>query len=159
MYVYVLSLARRGVKYYLRNSYFLSHFFSPRGRYSSFVQLHQCPYNSKLLTAPTRQRQLRRLFACVPRQLQLWRCFLFAFYHLLWVRGCRVREGRCQERWAMEHSKSEGPMPYWIWEASNCWLERVDPDKLCRMMQGRKGIIFVGEFHISRPCREGTCRS
>eukprot|EP00903_Cladosiphon_okamuranus_P016384 g15109.t1 len=36
-------------------------------------------------------------------------------------------------------------MPYWTWEASNCRLEEVDIEKFCRVMEGRKGILFVGD--------------
>lgn len=36
-------------------------------------------------------------------------------------------------------------MPYWSWEPSDCWLESVDAAKFCDIVEGRKGILFVGE--------------
>lgn len=48
------------------------------------------------------------------------------------------------EKWAKRHS-GEGPMPYWEWQAEECWLEKVDASKFCRVMEGRKGLLFVGE--------------
>ena len=36
-------------------------------------------------------------------------------------------------------------MPYWKWKPDNCRLDEVDAAKFCRVMEGRKGILFVGE--------------
>ena len=37
-------------------------------------------------------------------------------------------------------------MPFYIWEAEHCLLDTVDADKFCRVMEGRKGLLFVGEL-------------
>lgn len=36
-------------------------------------------------------------------------------------------------------------MPFYAWEAETCFLDTVDADKFCRVMEGRKGMLFVGE--------------
>ena len=36
-------------------------------------------------------------------------------------------------------------MPYYIWEADECFLDTVDKEKFCAVMAGRKGILFAGE--------------
>ncbi|CAM9571411.1 unnamed protein product [Ectocarpus sp. 8 AP-2014] len=36
-------------------------------------------------------------------------------------------------------------MPYWKWEPSACRLEEVDKAKFCRVMEGRKGLLFAGD--------------
>lgn len=41
-------------------------------------------------------------------------------------------------------------MPYWKWEPSACRLEEVDEAKFCRVMKGRKGLLFAGESHMVR---------
>ncbi|CAN0339444.1 unnamed protein product, partial [Pylaiella littoralis] len=41
--------------------------------------------------------------------------------------------------------EGEGPQPYWAWEPSACKLEEVDAAKFCRVMKGRKGLLFVGD--------------
>ncbi|CAN0105017.1 unnamed protein product [Scytosiphon promiscuus] len=52
-------------------------------------------------------------------------------------------EIRCSQAWAEENR--EGTMPYWSWEASECRLESVDAAKFCDVVEGRKGILFVGD--------------
>lgn len=43
-------------------------------------------------------------------------------------------------------------MPFYAWEAEKCFLDTVDADKFCRVMEGRKGLLFVGEYClVSRP--------
>ena len=44
-------------------------------------------------------------------------------------------------------------MPYWTWQPSNCELDKVDADNFCRVMAGRKGLLFVGEgcFFAKKP--------
>lgn len=39
----------------------------------------------------------------------------------------------------------EDPMPYYTWEPNRCLLDTVDEAKFCRVMEGRKGLLFVGE--------------
>eukprot|EP00903_Cladosiphon_okamuranus_P017591 g16203.t1 len=36
-------------------------------------------------------------------------------------------------------------MPYWKWEPSSCHLEDVDAERFCAVMEGRKGLLFVGD--------------
>lgn len=36
-------------------------------------------------------------------------------------------------------------MPFWKWQPDNCRLEEVDAAKFCDVMEGRKGLLFVGE--------------
>lgn len=40
-------------------------------------------------------------------------------------------------------------MPFYDWEAEKCFLDTVDADKFCRVMEGRKGMLFVGECDMS----------
>ncbi|CAM9720701.1 unnamed protein product, partial [Ectocarpus sp. 12 AP-2014] len=56
-------------------------------------------------------------------------------------------EKRCRERWTDEHQGQAPlpPMPYWKWEPSACRLEEVDKTKFCGVMEGRKGLLFVGD--------------
>ncbi|CAB1096144.1 unnamed protein product [Ectocarpus sp. CCAP 1310/34] len=56
-------------------------------------------------------------------------------------------EKRCSERWSAEHDGvgPVPPMPYWKWEPSACRLEEVDEAKFCRVMEGRKGLLFAGD--------------
>eukprot|EP00903_Cladosiphon_okamuranus_P011478 g10810.t1 len=52
----------------------------------------------------------------------------------------------CLREWIEEdHQEGGGDMPYYTWEAEDCSLETVDKDKFCRVMQGRKGLLFVGD--------------
>ncbi|CBN79344.1 conserved unknown protein [Ectocarpus siliculosus] len=53
----------------------------------------------------------------------------------------------CGKRWSAEHEGEEPvpPMPYWKWEPSACRLEEVDEAKFCRVMKGRKGLLFAGD--------------
>ncbi|CAN0037514.1 unnamed protein product [Ectocarpus fasciculatus] len=62
----------------------------------------------------------------------------------------------CYQTWA-EHHGSEEPMPYYTWDAAECSLDDVDEEKFCRVMEGRKGILLVGErvscasdYHVVR---------
>ncbi|CAB1104360.1 unnamed protein product [Ectocarpus sp. CCAP 1310/34] len=67
-------------------------------------------------------------------------------------------EGSCGERWSEEH-QGQGhapPMPYWKWEPSACRLEEVDQISFCGVMEGRKGLLFVGEGRVvRRPKKDG----
>ncbi|CAN0202375.1 unnamed protein product, partial [Laminaria digitata] len=36
-------------------------------------------------------------------------------------------------------------MPYWKWKPDNCRLDEVDAAKFCIVMEGRKGLLFVGD--------------
>lgn len=36
-------------------------------------------------------------------------------------------------------------MPYYVWDAEECFLDTVDAGKFCAAMSGRKGLLFVGE--------------
>lgn len=56
---------------------------------------------------------------------------------------------RCSEKWEKGHP-SEGPMPYYEWKADKCLLEHVDEVKFCRVMEGRKGLLFVGKVMMCR---------
>lgn len=59
---------------------------------------------------------------------------------------CVGRAGlsRCSSVWARQHP-NKGPMPYFEWQPQECWLEKVDAAKFCHVMEGRKGLLFVGE--------------
>ncbi|CAN0425103.1 unnamed protein product [Ectocarpus sp. 12 AP-2014] len=50
----------------------------------------------------------------------------------------------CYQKWA-EHHGTEEPMPYYTWDAAECSLDDVDEEKFCRAMEGRKGILLVGD--------------
>eukprot|EP00904_Undaria_pinnatifida_P012817 jgi/Undpi1/8666/HiC_scaffold_25.g11131.m1 len=54
------------------------------------------------------------------------------------------RSPGCSQKWAEQHP-GERPMPFSIWEADNCFLDTVTADKFCRVMEGRKGLLFVGD--------------
>ena len=51
---------------------------------------------------------------------------------------------RCNKKWVEEHA-GQGPMPYYTWEAEECFLDTVEKEKFCTVMAGRKGILFAGE--------------
>ncbi|CAM9751170.1 unnamed protein product [Pylaiella littoralis] len=53
-------------------------------------------------------------------------------------------EQRCKVSWESDQ-RGAVPMPYWTWEASECRLNTVDAESFCRVMEGRKGILFVGD--------------
>lgn len=56
------------------------------------------------------------------------------------------RRRRCDAVWEDEdHPGPKVPRPYWSWEPSNCTLDAVDEAKFCRVMEGRKGLLLVGE--------------
>ncbi|CAM9357325.1 unnamed protein product [Scytosiphon promiscuus] len=50
----------------------------------------------------------------------------------------------CDEKWSAEHDEAE-IRPYWRWVPANCRLEEVDAARFCRMMEGRKGVLLVGD--------------
>ena len=60
-----------------------------------------------------------------------------------------VFDGSCERRWEKDHH-GEGPRPYWMWEPLNCWLDELDAAKFCRVMEGRKGLLFAGACLILR---------
>ncbi len=68
---------------------------------------------------------------------------MFAVLDLTPPRSLVVFNRRCQRVWEREHP-GEGPRPYWKWEPSNCKLDELDAAKFCRVMEGRRGILFAG---------------
>ena len=49
---------------------------------------------------------------------------------------------KCKHGWDDIH---DTPQPYWKWEAEDCHLENMDKEKFCRVMNGRKGLLLVGD--------------
>lgn len=43
------------------------------------------------------------------------------------------------------HPGPKVPRPYWAWEPAKCSLDAVNEAKFCRAMEGRKGLLLVGE--------------
>eukprot|EP00903_Cladosiphon_okamuranus_P013819 g12861.t1 len=60
-----------------------------------------------------------------------------------WVLPTRQFEflGKCDAVW----NGGERPRPYWEWEPANCSMEAVDELKFCQVMEGRKGLLLVGD--------------
>ncbi|CAN0116813.1 unnamed protein product [Scytosiphon promiscuus] len=54
------------------------------------------------------------------------------------------KAGWCRKRWEKDHA-SEEPMPYYSWETKRCRLAEVDMEGFCRVMEGRKGLLIVGD--------------
>lgn len=54
----------------------------------------------------------------------------------------------CTALWAERHP-GEGSRPYWSWQAKECKLEEVDAAGFCGAMEGRKGLLLVGELRGS----------
>ncbi|CAM9291210.1 unnamed protein product [Scytosiphon promiscuus] len=50
----------------------------------------------------------------------------------------------CSALWAARHPE-RGSRPYWRWEPANCRLEEVTADGFCGAMEGRKGLLLVGD--------------
>lgn len=44
-----------------------------------------------------------------------------------------------------DHPGPKVPAPYWAWEPAKCSLDAVDKVKFCGVMEGRKGLLLVGE--------------
>lgn len=40
-------------------------------------------------------------------------------------------------------------MPYWKWTPQNCTLDDLDAEKFCHLVEGKKGILFVGERAVA----------
>ncbi len=57
----------------------------------------------------------------------------------------------CSALWALENPGA-GSRPYWTWQPTRCELEEVTAAGFCRVMEGRKGLLLVGE----RDCRCGV---
>ncbi|CAM9638025.1 unnamed protein product [Ascophyllum nodosum] len=51
---------------------------------------------------------------------------------------------KCNKKWVEEHA-GQCPMPYYTWEAEECFLDTVEKEKFCTVMAGRKGILFAGD--------------
>lgn len=60
-------------------------------------------------------------------------------------------ESRCKRTWRRRHPGDENEtQPYWLWEPKNCALEEVTSAKFCQAMEGRKGVLLVGERVIGK---------
>lgn len=61
-------------------------------------------------------------------------------------------ERRCQNIWnRREQVKGENShRPYWAWEPTKCSLDAVSEEKLCRVLEGRKGLLLVGESQVAK---------
>ena len=59
---------------------------------------------------------------------------------------------RCQNKWdVQDHPVGCDTRPYWAWEPSKCSLDPVNKDKFCKVMEGRKGVLLVGESSRTSP--------
>lgn len=54
---------------------------------------------------------------------------------------------RCDNDW-QKLSKGDEPRPYWEWEPDECNLEPITPERMCKVMEHRKGILLVGELFL-----------
>ncbi|CAB1111938.1 unnamed protein product [Ectocarpus sp. CCAP 1310/34] len=54
---------------------------------------------------------------------------------------------KCQNIWNKRKrvEGETGPRPYWAWEPTKCSLDAVSEEKLCRVLEGRKGLLLVGD--------------